>query len=136
MSRLFVAVWPPDHVVDSLLGLHRKDEREARFIAPENWHVTMRFLGEAEPDAVCEALDRADFLTTVARMGPAVDVIHERVLVAPIAGVDELAATVASATRDVCSEEALEAIHRPHHAGPASTQCSKHAACTRRVGLR
>ena len=47
--RLFVAVWPPEEVVAELTALPRKDGRGVRFVAPENWHVTLRFLGQAIP---------------------------------------------------------------------------------------
>ncbi len=111
MTRLFVALWPPDHVVDVLLGLHRKDERDARFISPENWHVSLRFLGDAEPTAVTAALDRAHLEPVTARMGPAVDVMNERVLIAPVAGIDQLAAAVSAATRDLGTEPLRKRFH-------------------------
>ena len=50
MSRLFVAVWPPDEVLEELRALPRKDERGVRFVHPDSWHITLRFLGDADPD--------------------------------------------------------------------------------------
>mgnify|MGYP000679834760 CR=1 FL=1 len=56
MPRLFLAVWPPEDTVSELMALRRKDQRGVRFVAPERWHVTLRFFGElAEP--VAEDLD-------------------------------------------------------------------------------
>lgn len=101
MARLFVALWPPDDVAEELRTLARKDQRGVRFVRPENWHITLRFLGESHPDAVSDALDGAPFLATRARLGPAVDVLAERALVVPVAGVDELAATVTERTRHI-----------------------------------
>jgi RNA 2',3'-cyclic 3'-phosphodiesterase len=101
VPRLFIAVWPPDDVVARLTALPRKDQRGVRFVAPENWHVTLRFLGEARPDDVVDALAGVPLRRTVAVVGPAVDVLADRAIVLPVGGLDELAATVVRATRDV-----------------------------------
>ena len=101
MARLFVAVWPPDDVLEPLRALGRKDRRGVRFVRPENWHITLRFLGEAGPAMVAAALDRAPLPAARARLGPAVDVLAERALVVPVAGLDELAAAVVGATSDL-----------------------------------
>ncbi len=102
MARLFVAVWPPDEVVEHLRSLRRKDQRGIRFVPPENWHMTLRFLGEADEREVVAALDefdRGDPPPPVARLGPAVDVMGGRALVIPVAGLDELARSVERATK-------------------------------------
>lgn len=99
MARLFVAVWPTEEVIEALTVIHRKDQRGVRFVSPENWHITLRFLGEADPDAVAVALDDATFRANTARLGPAVDVLSERALIVPVEGVDGLAAVVADRTR-------------------------------------
>lgn len=101
MARLFVAVWPPEHVTEALRALHRKDQRGVRFIPPENWHITLRFLGEADADRVVDTLDPLTLPPARARLGPAVDVLAERALVVPVAGLDELARTVIAATREL-----------------------------------
>ncbi len=98
MARLFIAVWPSEEVAADLTQLHRKDQQGVRFIPPQNWHITLRFLGEAHPATVGAALDRATFAASVARLGPAVDVFAERSVVVPVAGVDELAAEVVEHT--------------------------------------
>lgn len=99
MARLFVAVWPTEEVIEALTAIHRKDQRGVRFVSPENWHITLRFLGETDPDAVAAALDDAAFRADMARLGPAVDVLSERALIVPVEGVDDLAAAVADRTR-------------------------------------
>lgn len=96
---MFVGLWPTEEVTEELAAIHRKDQRGVRFVPPENWHVTLRFLGEADPDAAAAALDAARFTPSTARLGPAVDVLAERALVVPVEGVDELAAVVAERTR-------------------------------------
>jgi 2'-5' RNA ligase len=98
MARLFVAVWPPEEVAAQLTALHRKDQRGVRFVPPENWHVTLRFLGNSDPDEVIGALDGASLPACRARMGPGVDVMHERALVIPVQGVEQLAAAVTART--------------------------------------
>ena len=101
MARLFIVVWPPDEVVAELTSLHRKDQRGVRFVRPENWHVTLRFLGEADPDEVTEALDRVTLSPARARLGPAVDIISERALVIPVHGLDSLAGIVGEHTAQI-----------------------------------
>ena len=55
-ERLFVAVWPPDDVLDLLAGLPGRRWLESGGRAAAQWHVTLRFLGDAEVDAVRAAL--------------------------------------------------------------------------------
>jgi 2'-5' RNA ligase len=98
MTRLFIAVWPPEEVVDELTHLHRKDQRGVRFVSPDRWHITLRFLGEAHADAVAGALDDAHLEVAHAQLGPAVDVLAERALIVPVTGLDQLAAAVDTAT--------------------------------------
>jgi 2'-5' RNA ligase len=98
MARLFIAVWPPEEVVADLTALHRKDQRGVRFVRPENWHITLRFLGEANPNEVIGALDGTTFEPARAHLGPAVDVISERALVVPLSGLDQLADRVIERT--------------------------------------
>lgn len=99
MSRLFVALWPPDPVVATLEELHRKDQVGTRFVRPENWHVTLRFVGEADPNEVATALDSATFSATTVRLGPAVDIADQRTIFVPAGGADDLAAEVVRVTR-------------------------------------
>ena len=98
MARLFLAVWPPDHVVEMLGGLPRKDQRGVRFVPPESWHATLRFLGDANPDEVADALRSASLPAATATVGPAIDMLGTHSVIAPIAGLDELAAAIVNAT--------------------------------------
>jgi RNA 2',3'-cyclic 3'-phosphodiesterase len=98
VARLFVAVWPTEEVVEELTALPRKDQRGVRFVPPENWHITLRFLGEADPDHVIDALDDVVLPRSVARVGPGVDVMFDRALVVPVEGLDALAAQVRDCT--------------------------------------
>jgi 2'-5' RNA ligase len=105
MARLFVAVWIPEEVVGELTALRRKDQHGVRFVRPENWHVTLRFLGEADPHEVVAALNGIALPPARAVLGPAVDVLDERVLVVPVAGLDDLAAVVKQRTRGIGAEK-------------------------------
>ena len=99
--RLFVAVWPPEDVVSELMSLPRKDQRGVRFMPPENWHLTLRFLGESDPGVVSAALDGVRLPPATVRLGPGVDVLADRALVLPAAGLDELAAAVTAGTASI-----------------------------------
>jgi len=99
--RLFVAVWPSDDAVEELRALRRKDQRGVRFTTPEQWHVTLRFFGDADPDRVSTALDDAFLPQCTARLGPGVDVKGERTVLVPVEGVDPLAAAVAEVTASI-----------------------------------
>lgn len=101
MSRLFLAVWPPEEAVAELRALRRKDQRGVRFLPPENWHVTLRFLGDSSIDDVVAAMEGVELPAAVARMGAGVDVLHDRVLMVPVHGLDDLAAAVVRATHDI-----------------------------------
>jgi 2'-5' RNA ligase len=101
MARLFVAVWPPEAIVEHLTSLHRKDQRGVRFVRPENWHVTLRFLGDAEPARLVAALDGIELAPTTARIGPAVDVLSDRALILPVQGLDAVAAEVERRTAHI-----------------------------------
>jgi len=98
MARLFVAVWPSEEVIEVLRALRRKDERGVRFLPPENWHVTLRFLGESRPEEVIERLEGIELARTQARLHPAVDLLGRRQVVVPVSGTEALARAVAVAT--------------------------------------
>jgi len=99
--RLFVAVWPSDEVLDALAALPRPEAPGLRWTRPDQWHVTLRFLGEAEPDVAAGALGALAAEPTVAELGPVTRLLGNRIMVAPVAGLDELAAAVVDATDEV-----------------------------------
>ena len=98
MSRLFVAVWPPPDVVDGLRPAVVPGEPNVRWVPPEQWHVTLRFLGDADPADVADALRDATLPAAVAVLGPHVSRLGRFVVVVPVAGLDDLAAAVTGAT--------------------------------------
>jgi 2'-5' RNA ligase len=104
---LFVAVWPDDETRRRLGGLQLElgRTRGLRFVGPERWHITLRFLGEVD-EARVEPLIHALLdcgaafpRPTVCRLGPGTGwFTGVRVLQLPAAGLDGLAAAVRAAT--------------------------------------
>ena len=50
--RLFLAIWPEEVQVDQLFALQGKYTAWGRQVIPENFHVTLLFLGEVDDDAL------------------------------------------------------------------------------------
>lgn len=97
--RLFVAVQPPDAVLDAVARLRRPERGDVRWTARPQWHVTLRFLGEVDdPAPVAAALDAAPLMACTAVAGPAVRALGRGVVMVPVDGLDALAAAVAEAT--------------------------------------
>jgi 2'-5' RNA ligase len=94
--RLFAAVWPPHDVVARLAALPRPDVPGLRWTAPDQWHVTLVFLGERELEAVAREFHRAVLPPgpVAAELGPATDRFGRRIVHVPVAGLDEVAASV------------------------------------------
>lgn len=98
MPRLFVAVWPPDDVLDRVAALERPAVDGLRWTRPDQWHVTLRFLGQTELEPARAALATVDAPPAQARLGPAVGRFGHRVLHVPVAGLDAVAEAVVAAT--------------------------------------
>jgi 2'-5' RNA ligase len=96
--RLFVAAFPPRAVAADLARLPRTPAAGVRWIPPDQWHVTLRFLGDAEPGAVAEALAQAVLPGATAVLGPRVVRLGLDVVVVPVAGLDALSDAVVVAT--------------------------------------
>lgn len=100
MARLFVGVYPPSSVIEALRALPRADAPGVRWVPPEQLHVTIRFIGNAEVDEVAPPLDRlAPSLRRAAvDLGPQVSRLGRNVVCVPARGLDELAGAVIEAT--------------------------------------
>lgn len=101
--RLFVGVFTPDHVrvrLTRIVGEFQKTHEGVRWRPPRSYHTTLAFLGNvtADPQELREVLDGLDLSPVVARIGPQVDMLGRDVIVVPVEGLDELAATVREAT--------------------------------------
>lgn len=100
-QRLFVAVRPSPEARDALAGLNRPEEAGLRFTPPAQWHVTLRFLGRSDPAEVLVALSGERLVGCTAELGPSVAMLGNRVVVVPVAGLDDLAVQVRRCTRGI-----------------------------------
>ena len=103
MPRLFVAVWPPEDVLERIAGLDRPPVPGLRWTTPGQWHVTLRFMGQVpDLESVTGALDGLSVPTVMtASLGPATGRFDQRVLHVPVGGLERLAAEVVRATADL-----------------------------------
>jgi 2'-5' RNA ligase len=100
--RLFIAVVPPDAVLDRVARLERPEVDGLRWTGRDQWHVTLRFLGAVEDaGAAVDALTRAMLPRCEARLGPCVDRFGRRVVQVPVSGLDALAAVVVGRTAGI-----------------------------------
>jgi 2'-5' RNA ligase len=99
--RLFVAATPPHDVVERLAAVPRPREPGVRWVPSERWHVTLRFLGDADPQEVSARLSGLALPAATAVLGPVVSRLGLDVVVVPVAGLDELAVVVGEATADL-----------------------------------
>jgi 2'-5' RNA ligase len=73
-----------------------------RWVPAEQWHITLRFLGEADEDAATRALQALRAApAAVAVVGPRVSRLGRAVVCLPVTGLDRLATEVAVATAQV-----------------------------------
>lgn len=101
MARLFLAVWLPPALVPRVADLAGPEQRGVRWVPPENLHLTLRFFGEADPDAVDAALGSVDLPAAEVTLGPAVSRLGRSAVVLPATGLDELAALVGDTTATI-----------------------------------
>lgn len=101
MTRLFVAIWPPDDLLERLAEIERPKDPGVKWVPQENLHITLRFLGDADEADVIQRLDDVVLPASTAVVGPAFDLRAERSIMLPVAGVDDLAAVVERAVRGI-----------------------------------
>ena len=100
-TRLFIAVRPSVAAADLVDRVPRRESPRVRWLPREQWHVTLRFLGDAEPDEVVAALATVPWsrvLPVDVTLGPATEVLGESVVMVPAAGCDDLVDRVVAAT--------------------------------------
>lgn len=106
MTRLFVAVWPPDDIAAAIAAASAAgDEVGVRAVPTENLHITLRFLGGrfrggADIDEVVSRLTDHTMPAARAQIGPTITALGAHAVL-PTRGVDELAAHVRSATEGI-----------------------------------
>lgn len=106
-----MAVWPDESTQQRLSALDLGSAPGLRVVGPEQWHITLRFLGEVDDDraiALVIALGSAAASMPGAvpcRLGPSTAWFSgDRVLQIPAEGLDDLAAAVRSTTQPVVPE--------------------------------
>ena len=77
---------------------HREPRPDVRYTTRDQWHVTLRFLGNADIDEASAALQRVDAPAVEVSMGPRVERLGRTVAMVPCAGLDGVAAAVWEAT--------------------------------------
>jgi len=101
VPRLFVAVWPPDEVLDLVGGLPRPDVEGLRWTTRDQWHVTLRFFGSVELEPAVSALRSVSAAATTAVLGPETGRFGKAILHVPVDGLDGVAQAVVRATKTV-----------------------------------
>lgn len=91
---------PPPDLVGALRALDRPSRPGLRWVPEHQWHVTLRFEAAVRPDRLVAALDRLRWTAPVtAEAGPAPTALSPLVWVLPVAGLEDLAAAVATAVQ-------------------------------------
>jgi len=104
-AKMFVAVWPDRTARQTLAALDLGHLAELRPVTPEQWHVTVRFLGgvaRRRTAALAAALDEAARSVPgplTCTLGPRTEWLTRHVLVVPVTGLDPLAAAIFETTR-------------------------------------
>jgi 2'-5' RNA ligase len=101
MVHLFVAAWPTAEVIQELAAIPQPTEPGVRWIPRQNWHITLRYIGDADPDEVAARLTDTGLPRVAAVVGPAVEPLGRRQIVIPVEGIDALADAVRSATAGI-----------------------------------
>lgn len=119
-ARLFVGVRPPSDVVTVLAALDRPALDEVRWTAPDQWHVTLAFLGnvtlsrrDAVESALVEATARAAG-PSEAHLGPSTRRVRRSILCVPVEGLDGLAGLVRRALVAVLPDAGLDEPFHGH----------------------
>lgn len=104
--RLFVAVWPPADVLDQLRALPRPDTPGVRWSTEDQWHVTLRFLGQVDAvQDVQDALASIELPAPEVTVGPATKRLGNGILMLPVHGLDDLAHEVLRVTDEIVPAE-------------------------------
>jgi len=138
--RMFVAVWPDDGMLQRLSLLDLGRAPGLRLVRPDQWHVTLRFLGEVDEDMVPPLVTAlrgaaAQFESpVVCKVGPATRWFSNgRVLKLPVSGLAALAEAVRGATEAVVPDATPAETRFIGHLTLARAARQSHAAA--RLGV-
>ena len=101
MSRLFIAAWPPPAVVGTLRELPRETDAGIRWTTPDQWHITLRYLGKVDETAALDAFGTIEAHSSEAVVGPTIERLGSAIVMVPVAGLDELASIVEHVTSGI-----------------------------------
>jgi len=118
MHRLFVAIRPPEEVIDLLIDA-MDDSAELRWVGEEQLHLTLRFIGEVERPVANDlalALGRISFERFELRLN-GMGVFDQKRGGAIWAGVEATAPVTALAAKieRVCQDAGLQPERRAYH---------------------
>ena len=99
--RLFVAAWLPADAVSLVRDLPRPEVPGLRWTTEDQWHVTLRFLGDVDLDEATAAFSSIVAPVPSVSMGPSTERFGRRILHVPTSGLDEVAAATVAATASV-----------------------------------
>lgn len=101
MTRLFVTAWPPAAVVAHVRAIDRSGWTGVRWVPEVNWHVTLRFVGEADIAEVRAALSESVLPGATATVESSLETLDRSSLVVPVDGLSSLASAVVDATHHI-----------------------------------
>jgi 2'-5' RNA ligase len=99
--RLFVAVWPSTEVLDAIAEFERPEVKGLRWTTPDQWHVTLRFLGECDVDDARGAFRSIEADVVDVTMGPTTARFGRRILHVPTEGLLSVATATVGATAEL-----------------------------------
>lgn len=108
--RLFVAVWPSSTVVAALARMPRPELAGVRWTTKDQWHVTLRFLGDLpDPGPVIDALaaELCDVPAATASLARRARRFGPSAVGVPVQGLDSLAGVVARAVAEAIPASAV-----------------------------
>jgi 2'-5' RNA ligase len=106
MARLFVAVWPPPAIVETLQAIRRPVMDGVRWTTPDQWHVTMRFLGTMEIEPALVAFSALNGQAGAeASLGPGIRRLSGGAITVDVRGLDDLATAVRLASPPIGGDE-------------------------------
>lgn len=92
--RLFVGAWPGDEAADALRSMRRPGGDAIRWVRADQWHVTLEFLGPADPVEAAQRLDRLVSPPATATLAAEANLLARSAVVFPVSGLADLAHAV------------------------------------------
>lgn len=87
--------------MELLATVPREPAPKLRWTTPDQWHTTLRYLGDVEEHDARAVIGAVSAEPAVADLGPGVDRLGPHVVVVPVGGLDDLAAAVRAVEPDL-----------------------------------